>query len=485
MLGRDGGVLVGFEGRQPLDERRDVHECAELQPQPRARLVDEVDRLVGQHPLGQVAVAELDRGAERGIRVFQSVVLLVGGLEPVQDQDGILDRGLAHLDRLEAALERRVLLDRAVLLERRRTHQVQIAAREAGLQDVPGIHRALTASAGAHHRVHLVDEEDHAALERGDLVDRLGEALFEVAAIPGAGEHRGEVERHDALAEQLLGDGAGGDRLGESLDDRGLADARLADQHRVVLGAAAQDLDRLLDLVGAADDGVEASVRRKSGEVGAELVEHRGLGLGLPAVGGRCGAGRHRLAHGSGEGLRRHAGVGEDLPRRGVLRQHDREEQVLGVDVGRTRRAGDLEGVEERTGDGCRHHSAFGLGRGRRGRKPLLRGLGDRAGVGPDAAHSLAHRFLLDQHVQQMQGIQLVLTASEGEASGALQHVLRARAQEPGEVDRPLRASALTGEVPRDELVERAGGVSVTGERGEVFGHSRGLRDSRSVSRQS
>ena len=51
------------------------------------------------------------------------------------------------------------------------------------------------------------------------------------------------------------------DRLGEALDDRGLADAGLADQHRVVLGAAAEDLDGLLDLVDAADHRVELAVR--------------------------------------------------------------------------------------------------------------------------------------------------------------------------------------------------------------------------------
>ena len=112
----------------------------------------------------------------------------------------------------------------------------------------------------------------------GDLVHRLGEALLEVAAVAGAGEHAGQVERDHALVAQLLGHGAVDDGRGESLDDRGLADAGLADQHRVVLGAAAQDLDRLLDLVGAADHRVELARAGARGQVGAELVEHRGLG---------------------------------------------------------------------------------------------------------------------------------------------------------------------------------------------------------------
>ena len=47
------------------------------------------------------------------------------------------------------------------------------------------------------------------------------------------------------------------DPLGEALDDRGLADAGLADQDGVVLGAAGEDLDDAADLVVAADDRVE------------------------------------------------------------------------------------------------------------------------------------------------------------------------------------------------------------------------------------
>ena len=51
------------------------------------------------------------------------------------------------------------------------------------------------------------------------------------------------------LVAEQLGDVAVDDQLGQALDDGGLADAGLAEQHRVVLGAAAEDLDDALDLV--------------------------------------------------------------------------------------------------------------------------------------------------------------------------------------------------------------------------------------------
>src|SRR5437762_3319429 len=57
------------------------------------------------------------------------------------------------------------------------------------------------------------------------------------------------------------------DAQGEPLDDRGLADPGLADQHRIVLRAPRQDLDRATDLLVAADDRVELAVARRFGQV--------------------------------------------------------------------------------------------------------------------------------------------------------------------------------------------------------------------------
>jgi hypothetical protein len=45
--------------------------------------------------------------------------------------------------------------------------------------------------------------------------------------------------------------------LGQAFGDGGLADAGIADEQRVVLAAAAQDLDRALDLGIAADQRID------------------------------------------------------------------------------------------------------------------------------------------------------------------------------------------------------------------------------------
>ena len=151
-------------------------------------------------------------------------------------------------DLLEAAFQGAVLLDvLAVLVERGGADALDLAAGQGRLEHVGGVDGALGA-AGADQRVQLVDEQD-GVLGPADLVhDRL-DAFLELAAILGAGDHHGQVEHDDAAVAQQLGDVAVDDELGQALDDGGLADAGLAEEHGVVLGAAAEDLDDALDLV--------------------------------------------------------------------------------------------------------------------------------------------------------------------------------------------------------------------------------------------
>ena len=110
------------------------------------------------------------------------------------------------------------------------------------------------------------------------------EALLELAAELGAGDQRAHVEREDALGSQALGHLAVDDAQREALDDRGLADAGLADQHGVVLGATLQHLDRAADLVVAADDRVELALLRTLGQVDRVFLERLALLLGVRVV---------------------------------------------------------------------------------------------------------------------------------------------------------------------------------------------------------
>src|SRR3546814_7104683 len=77
----------------------------------------------------------------------------------------------------------------------------------------------------------LVDEDDDLAARVGDLLQHRLQALLELAAELGAGHHGAEIERHEPLALQVVRHVAVDDALGKALDDGGLADAGLTDQH--------------------------------------------------------------------------------------------------------------------------------------------------------------------------------------------------------------------------------------------------------------
>ena len=123
------------------------------------------------------------------------------------------------------------------------------------------------------------------------LVLDLGEdglqPLLELTAVLRARDHRAEVERDQPLVLQRLGHVALDDALGEPLDDGGLADAGLADEHGVVLRTAGQHLHDAADLLVPADDRVELALAGGGGEVGAELLQRLvlplGVGCGHPA----------------------------------------------------------------------------------------------------------------------------------------------------------------------------------------------------------
>src|SRR6476469_5781059 len=192
--------------------------------------------------------------------------------------------------------------------------------------------------------MHLVDKQDDAAVGRRHfLQDRL-QPFLELAAVFGAGDQRAEVEREQLLVLQALRHVAVDDALSETLDDGGLADAGLADQHRIVLGAARKNLDGAADLFVAADHRIDLALARGLREVAGIFLE-RVIGvLGRSRVGSAALAQR---VDGGVEILRRDAGLAEYLAGVAVLLERKRQQQAFDGDETVARLlAGLLGGVE-------------------------------------------------------------------------------------------------------------------------------------------
>ena len=76
------------------------------------------------------------------------------------------------------------------------------------------------------------------------------QAVLELAAVLAAGHKGGHVEREQALAAQDIGNLVGHDELRQALGDGGLAHTGLADEQRIVLLTAGENLHNALDLAG-------------------------------------------------------------------------------------------------------------------------------------------------------------------------------------------------------------------------------------------
>jgi len=139
------------------------------------------------------------------------VVRLEGVAQAAQDHHGLRHGRLGHHHRLEATLQRGVLLDvLLILVERGSADQVQFAARHHRLEHVGHVQPAFAATlACTDDGVHLVDEENQLALVLGHFLEHLLHALLELAAVLGACHHGVDVEFHQALVAQRLGHFAG------------------------------------------------------------------------------------------------------------------------------------------------------------------------------------------------------------------------------------------------------------------------------------
>ena len=205
-------------------------------------------------------------------------------LDAPQDRHRIGNRRLVDVDGLEPPGKGCILLHMlAVLIQRGRADAVKVAPRQGRLEQVRGVHRPF-GLAGPDERVQLVDEENDLARRRIDVRKHGLQPLLEFAAVFCAGDKRSHVKRHDPLRLEALGNVAPEDPDREPLGNRGLADARIADENRIVLGPAAQHLHRAPDFVIAADDGIDVALARRQGQVAGVALQRLVSRFGGPAV---------------------------------------------------------------------------------------------------------------------------------------------------------------------------------------------------------
>ena len=148
---------------------------------------------------------------------------------------------------------------------------MELTARQHRLQDVACIERALLV-AGTDDGVQLIDEHEDLTLGLPDLIEYRLQSFLELTTVLRTGDEGTHVEGEDLLILQALRYLSIRDTLCETLDDGGLTDTRLTDQHRVVLTFTAEDTDDIPDLIITPDNRIILLILRTLHHLVAVLV---------------------------------------------------------------------------------------------------------------------------------------------------------------------------------------------------------------------
>ena len=246
------------------------------------RFVDQIDRLIRQETVRNIAVRGEHGRFDGIVRVADGMEFLVAIFDAVHDLHGIGFVRRRHFDGLEAAFERAVFFDRFAELGRRcRADALDFTPGKSGFQNIRGVERTLRRT-GAHQRVQLIDEDDRVLVFHQLFHDGL-QAFLELAAILRAGHDERQIQSQNALVREERGHVPVGNALRQPFHDRGLPHARLTDQNRIVLGAAAENLHHPLQLMIPSDQRIERVVHRRLRQIARELRQQRAF---LRAVGG-------------------------------------------------------------------------------------------------------------------------------------------------------------------------------------------------------
>ena len=263
-------------------------------------------------------------------------MLLVALAQAPQDFDGVIDGGLTDVDGLETPFQRSIPLDvLAVLIQGCGTDALQLAPGESRLENVGRVDGALRGTS-TDQSVDLVDHQDHVPSGL-DLLHDLLEALLKLTAIFGPRDEQTNVKGEDALVFQDVRNFTLLDALSKTFGDGRLAHTRLADQHRIVLGATSQDLDDPVDFIVATHHGVKLGLTGHLGEVAAEFIQGWRLGgtfcsTATTAAGHFGGFTQHANDLSSDLG-QIHTQVLEHTGRNAFTFPDQAEQQMLGTDV--------------------------------------------------------------------------------------------------------------------------------------------------------
>ena len=217
------------------------------------------------------------------------MIYFIAVLDATQDGNGILHGRLIYHYRLKPTLQGLILFDIfPIFIHGGGTDAVQLTSRQHGFQHISGIQRAL-GLAGAHNGVQLVDKENDLPIGLLHGIQHCLQTFLKFTSVLGTGNEGTHIQGEDLLILQRIRHIALYDPLSQTLNCRRLADTRITDQHRIILGLPGQDPDDVTDLCVPANDRIQLLIPCPLYQTGTVLFQCiitvlRTVGLYRPAV---------------------------------------------------------------------------------------------------------------------------------------------------------------------------------------------------------
>ena len=199
-------------------------------------------------------------------------MLLEAPLEAFENAIGVIHRGLADINLLEAPRQGAILLEYAAkFLEGGRANAADLARRQHRLEQVGSIHHPARCGPRTNYGVDLVDEQ-YRVRALAQLIEQRLEAFLEIATVLGTGQQGSQIQGIDHAGSQQIGHLIVDNTFGQTLGDSGLAHTGFAHQQRVVLAPTRQNLRDPLHLQLSTDQRIDPPLA-------GQFIEIAGVGI--------------------------------------------------------------------------------------------------------------------------------------------------------------------------------------------------------------
>ena len=142
-------------------------------------LIQEVNSLVWQEAILDVAVGEKGRSFNGRICVLDVMVVFVFFLNPFEDGNCFLYRRLIYLNWLHTALKCSILFNNTIFVEGGCSNHLEFSASQSWFEDIPSVHIAIASRTRSDNFMDFINKEND-ILTRTNLVHELLHPLFKL-----------------------------------------------------------------------------------------------------------------------------------------------------------------------------------------------------------------------------------------------------------------------------------------------------------------